>query len=146
MIPGISSCLSFLQSRYCWGRFLHHHKPQKLQPTEGMSLRSSCVWARLRGLWLCGRQLRLWQWGMLAYLLGLPRSHDWKIVYHGIHIVSPCIYNFTLANCLRFFAIIVILILLLILLLLLLMFLFFIIHHFIFLFIVTVPFHIHITA
>jgi len=50
-IRGASGCLSFPQSWRHWARFLRRHKPQKLQPTERMSLRSSWSWVRLRGLW-----------------------------------------------------------------------------------------------
>jgi hypothetical protein len=40
-IPGLSGCLSFSQSWHRRARFLRRHKPPMLQPTEGMSLRSS---------------------------------------------------------------------------------------------------------
>jgi len=72
-IRGVSGGLSFSQSWCCWARFLRCHKPQKLQPTEGISLWSSWSWARLRGLWALGRCRRLWPWGMLAHLLALLR-------------------------------------------------------------------------
>ena len=56
-----------------WARFLRRHKPQKLQPTEGMSRQSSWSWGRLRELCPWGRRHRLWPWGMLAHLLALLR-------------------------------------------------------------------------
>jgi hypothetical protein len=40
-IGGVSGYLSFSQSWRCWARFLRHHKLQILQPTKGVSLRSS---------------------------------------------------------------------------------------------------------
>jgi len=47
---GVSGCLSFSQSWHHRARLLRHHKPQMVQLTEGMSLRSSWSWARLWGL------------------------------------------------------------------------------------------------
>jgi hypothetical protein len=49
-IWGVCSCLSLSHSCHLCSRFFRHHKPQTLQSTEGISLRSSWFWARLRGL------------------------------------------------------------------------------------------------
>jgi hypothetical protein len=72
-IRDVSGFLSISQSWRCWARFLRHHKPQKLQPKEDMSLRISWLWARLQGLWAWGRHRRFSVWGMLANLLVLLR-------------------------------------------------------------------------
>jgi hypothetical protein len=40
-IRGVSGCLGLSQSWHVQARFLRRHKPQMLQPTEGMSLRRS---------------------------------------------------------------------------------------------------------
>jgi len=72
-IGGVSGCLSFSQSWPHWARFLRLHSPQKLQPTEGISLRSLLSWWRLWGLWLWDRSQRLWPWGMVAHLTDLLR-------------------------------------------------------------------------
>jgi hypothetical protein len=72
-IRGVSGCLSFLHSWHRRARFLGRHKPQILQPTDGISLRSSSSWARLRCLWPWGRRRRFWPWGMLAHPLALLR-------------------------------------------------------------------------
>jgi len=53
------------------GQGFYAVRSPKLQPTEGMSLRSSWLWARLQGIWPCGRRMRLWLWGMLANHLAL---------------------------------------------------------------------------
>jgi len=50
-IRDVSGSISFWQSWHCRARFLQRHIPQMLQPTEGMSLRSSWSWGRLQGLW-----------------------------------------------------------------------------------------------
>jgi hypothetical protein len=76
---------------------------------------------------------------MLTHLLALLRGYGWLIVYHGIYIVSRCIYHLSLANRPRFFAIILLLILIYHLLLPLI-FLLFVFPTF------TVPFHIHIAV
>jgi hypothetical protein len=70
-IRGASGCLSISQTWHSRARFFRGHKPQMLQPTEGMRLQSLWSWARLRGLWQWGWCRRLWLW--LAYLLALLR-------------------------------------------------------------------------
>jgi hypothetical protein len=140
-IRSVSGCLSFLQSWHRWARILLLHTPQELLPTEGISLRSLWSWGRLQGLWRCGSRLRLWPWGMHAHLLALLKQDGWLVVYHGIYIVTQCIYPLSLANRPRFFAIILFLLLILIHHnLLLLIFLLFIFP------ILTVPFNIHIAV
>jgi len=45
---------------------------------------------------------------VLTHLLVLLSKHGWLIICHGIYIVSQCIYNLSLANHPRYFAIILI--------------------------------------
>jgi len=72
-IQGVSGCLSFSQSWHHWSRLLQLHTPQKLLPTEAMSLESLWSWARVQGRWPWGRRQGFWPWGMLAHHLALPR-------------------------------------------------------------------------
>jgi len=139
LIRGFSGRLGFSQRLPRRARMLWRHKPQLPQPTEVMSLSSSLLWVRRWSLWPWGRPWSCWLWGMLLHLLLLLRNHDWLIIYHGIYIVSRCIYKLFLANRPRFIAIILILILLLRLLIIFLLLIFL-------MFIVTVPFHILITV
>jgi len=111
-IRGISGCLSFLQSLRCWARILQCHKPYKLKPTVGMSVRSSWLLARLWGLRQWCRYQRFWLWSMVAQCLALLRWHDSVIVYNGIFIIGQSVYHLCLPNRPRLFAIILILILL----------------------------------
>ena len=143
-IRGVSGCLTFSQGWRRWARFLRRQRPQQLQPTEQKNHRSAWSWVSLRGLGPWGRRRRLWLWCMLTHLLALLRWLRWLIVYHCINIASQCIYHLSLANCLRFFAIIVILNLILILILYLLFLLIFLLL-IILLLIITDPFHIHIS-
>jgi len=102
--------------------------------------------AMLRGWWTQCWPRRFSPWRKLAVSRDLHWSHDWLIVVHGIYIVSQYMYHISLANCLRFFAIIFILILLLILILLflhILHLLFFLLFIFL-LFIITILILIHI--